>query len=86
WRSGSGTAARGRASPTATTDSPTAPIFWFFNHKTWLEVQPQRVTGVFDVRDVGGAPYDLLDVRKLDSGQTTEDFFRVLKDPAVYGR
>jgi len=35
---------------------------------------------------VGGAPYDLLDVRKLDSGQTTEDFFRVLKDPAVYGR
>jgi len=63
-----------------------APIFWFFNHKTWLEVQPQRVAGVFDVRDVGGAPYDLLDVRKLDYGQTTEDFFRVLRDPAVYGR
>lgn len=63
-----------------------APIFWFFNHKTWLDVQPQRVTGVFDVRDASDAPYDLLDVRKLDYGQMTEDFFRVLRDPAVYCR
>jgi hypothetical protein len=31
-------------------------------------------------------PYDLLDVRKLDYEQMTEDFFRVLKDPAVYSR
>ena len=34
-----------------------APVFWFFNHKTWLTVQPQNVTGVFDVRDSSDRPY-----------------------------
>ncbi|HON90994.1 MAG TPA: DUF4038 domain-containing protein [Sedimentisphaerales bacterium] len=63
-----------------------APIFYFFNHKVWLDVQPQRVVGVFNVQDTSGMPYDLLDVRELDYKQMTEDFFRVLKDPAVYGR
>jgi len=63
-----------------------APIFYFFNHKTWLSVQPQKVTGLFDVRDTDGEPFDLLDARKLDYGLMTADFFRVLKDPAVYGR
>ncbi len=63
-----------------------APIFWFFNHRTWLSVQPQKVTGVFDVRDVGGEPFDLLDARKLDYRLMTEDFFAALKGPAVYGQ
>ncbi len=63
-----------------------APIFYFFNHKTWLSVQPQKVTGVFDVQDTSGEPFDLLDARKLDYKLMTEDFFRVLKDPAVYRR
>ncbi len=63
-----------------------APIFWFFNHKTWLAVQPQRVTGVFDVQDTSDAAYDLLDAREFDYKQMTEDFFGVLKDPAVYRR
>lgn len=63
-----------------------APIFYFFNHRTWLGVQPQRVTGVFNVQDTSDTSYDLLDVRELDYKLMTEDFFRVLKDPAVYGR
>ena len=61
-----------------------APIFWFFNHKTWLSVRPQKVTGVFDVQDVSGASFDLLDARKLDYRLMTEDFFGALKSPAVY--
>lgn len=63
-----------------------APIFYFFNRKTWLDLQPQKVTGVFEVRDEDGTAPDLLDVRKLDYKQMTEDFFRVLQSPAVYGR
>ena len=63
-----------------------APIFWFFNHKTWLSVQPQKVAGVFGVQDVRGEPFDLLDARKLDYRLVTEDFFRILKSPAIYGQ
>jgi hypothetical protein len=63
-----------------------APIFYFFNYKTWLSVQPQKVTGIFNVQDTHGGPFDLLDACKLDYGLMTADFFRVLKDPAVYGR
>jgi hypothetical protein len=67
-----------------------APIFYFFNHKTWLSVQPQRVTEVFDVEDVDSQSYDthfdLLDVRSLDYRLMTEDFFTTLGNPAVYGR
>jgi len=63
-----------------------APIFYFFNHATWISVVPQRVTSVFDVQDTRDEAFDLLDVRRLNYQQMTEDFFRVLKDPAVYGR
>jgi hypothetical protein len=63
-----------------------APIFYFFNHKTWLSVQPQEVTGVFDVRDTDRPSFDLLDARRLDYRLMTEDFFRTLGNPAVYGR
>ena len=63
-----------------------APIFYFFHHRTWLAVQPQKVTGVFTVQDTTNQYPDLLDARKLDDGLMTEELFRTLKDPAAYGR
>ena len=63
-----------------------APVFYFFNPRTWLSVQPQKITAVFGVRDVPGEPYDLLDTRRLDYKLMTDDFFTTLRNPAVYGR
>ncbi len=63
-----------------------APIFLVFNPRTWKAVQPQKVTGVFNVRDVSGESFDLLDARELDYKRMTEDFFSTLKNPAVYGK
>ena len=63
-----------------------APIFYFFDHKAWTFLQWQKVTGVFSVQDVPGASHDLLDVRRVDYKRMTEEFFRTLKDPAVYGQ
>ena len=61
-----------------------APIFWFFNHRTWLAVQPQRVAGVFSVEGTDDDAFDLLDARSLDYRLMTEDFFEILRNPAVY--
>lgn len=62
-----------------------APIFLVFNPKTWTAVQRQQVNGVFNVRDVSSESYDLLDARRLDYRQMSEDFFTLLRNPAVYG-
>ncbi len=63
-----------------------APLFWFFNHRTWLSVRRQKVTGVFHVRDISGASFDLLDARKLDYRLMTEEFFQTLTSPVVYAQ
>jgi hypothetical protein len=63
-----------------------APIFLVFVPRSWKAVRRQRVEGVFNVKDVDGEPYDLLDARRCDYDLMREDFFRTLADPRVYGK
>ena len=61
-----------------------AGVFLVFRPESWLAVQRQRIAGVFALRDVDGAPFDVLDARKCDFGVMREEFFATLADPAVY--
>jgi len=55
-----------------------APIFLVFEPQTWLKVQPQKVTGIFNVQDVSSGDFDLLDARACDYHVMREAFFAAL--------
>lgn len=63
-----------------------APIFLVFVPRSWKSVRRQRVEGVFDVKDVEGERYDLLDARTCDYDLMREEFFKTLANPRVYHR
>lgn len=63
-----------------------APIFLVFEPRTWQQVQRQRVEGIFEVKDVDGRSFDLLDAREVDYDLMADLFFSQMKDPAIYGR
>ena len=46
-------------------------------------MQPQRAEGIFGLRDVDGAGFDVLDAREVDFDLMREEFFRTLSDPAL---
>jgi len=64
-----------------------SPIFLVFDPKTWTQVRPQQVTGVFDLKDVSaGENFDLLDARDCKYSRMTKDFFTTMKNPQVYSK
>lgn len=61
-----------------------APIFLVFVPRSWKTVHRQRIDGVFNLKDVEGDRYDLLDARTCDYDLMREEFFKTLANPRVY--
>ena len=63
-----------------------APVFLVFDPKTWTQVQPQKVTGVFELKDVAATEgFDLLDARDCNYSRMSKEFFVLMKNARVYG-